>query len=54
MEQTKNLFLKLNSNHDINYCENIYLCKVSMEQTKNLFLKLNSNPNINYSENIFM
>jgi hypothetical protein len=25
MERTKNLFLKLNSNHNINYCGNIFI-----------------------------
>jgi hypothetical protein len=25
MKQTKNLFLKLNSNYDINYCGNIFM-----------------------------
>jgi hypothetical protein len=53
MHQTKNLFLKLNSNHDINYCNKNYLCKVNMHQTKNLFLKLNSNHDINYCGNLF-
>jgi hypothetical protein len=47
MKTTKNLFLKLNSNLNINYCDNIFY-KVNMETTKNLFLKLNSNLNINY------
>jgi hypothetical protein len=58
MMQTKNLFLKLNSNHDINYCENIfiveiYFIQVNIQPTKNLFLKLNSNRDINYCGNIF-
>jgi hypothetical protein len=53
MEHTKNLFLKLNSSYNINYCNKIILYKVSMEQTKNLFLKLNSNYNINYCDKLF-
>jgi hypothetical protein len=52
IEQTKNLFSKLNSNYNINYCNKNYLCKVNTEQTKNLFSKLNSNHNINYCNKI--
>jgi hypothetical protein len=52
MKQTKNLFIKLNSNQNINYCNKNYLCKVTMKQTKNLFSKLNSNQNINYCDKL--
>jgi hypothetical protein len=53
MKQTKNLFLKLNSNHNINYRDKVISCKVNIKQTKNLFLKLNSNHDINYCDKLF-
>jgi hypothetical protein len=56
IKQTKNLFLKLNSNHNINYCDKLFYIseyKVNIKQTKNLFLKLNSNYNINYCGKLF-
>jgi hypothetical protein len=51
MKNNKNLFTKLNSNLNINYCNKI-LYKSNYKKNKNLFLKLNSNLNINYCNKI--